>query len=126
MNFLPWATDRHGSEPLPFLLVLVLSEGGSHARRSVKKGTARPVSYQHKRRPRSALLVSKVRRVARSAQGGRPKGRKLGKSGREGAKDFLVVGDISDGSVGLTLGQVRSFDARGRTPHVRSKSAAHC
>src|SRR5260370_10067 len=47
----------------------------------------------------------------------------LGESGREGAEDqrsFIVAGDISDYSVGLTLGQARSFDARGRSPHMRS------
>src|SRR6267378_6230388 len=47
----------------------------------------------------------------------------LGESGHDGAEDqrsFIVAGDISDYSVGLTLGQVRSFDARGRSPHVRS------
>jgi len=93
-----------------------------------KRGPSGPVSYQHKRRPRSTLLVSKVQRLARTAQGGRQKGRKLGESGREGVegrRGFIVADrhrytDIEDYLVGLTLGQVRSFDARGRSPHVRS------
>src|SRR5258706_6489439 len=93
-----------------------------------KRGPSGPVSYQHKRRPRSTLLVSKVLRLARTAQGGRQKCRKLGESGREGVegrRGFIVVDrhrytDIEDYLVGLTLGQVRSFDARVRSPHVRS------
>src|SRR5262249_43404931 len=77
---------RGTSEPLPFPHVPVLSEGGSHGRQTVKKGTTGPVSYQHERRLRSTLLVSKVRGLARAAQGGRQESRKLGQSGREGAE----------------------------------------
>jgi hypothetical protein len=111
-----------------FPYVAVTSQGANDGRRSVKKGSSGPVPYQHKRRPRSTLLVSEIRRLARTAQGSRQEGWKLGDSGREGAEGwcrFIVVKrhrytDISDCSVGLTLGQVRSFDARGRSPHVRS------
>jgi hypothetical protein len=46
----------------------------------VKKGSSGTVSYQRKRRPRSTLLVSKIPRLARTAQGSRQEGWKLGET----------------------------------------------
>jgi hypothetical protein len=46
----------------------------------VKKGSSGTVSYQRKRRPRSTLLVSKIRRLARTAQGSRQEGWKFGQT----------------------------------------------
>src|SRR5262249_51830378 len=71
------------TEPLPFSQVLVLSKGGSHARRSVKKGVTGSVLQ---------LLVQKVRCVAQ-AQGA------VGKVGNS-AK---AVGEGAEGSVGASV-----------------------
>src|SRR2546428_5383788 len=107
----------------PFPHVPVLSKGGSHGRQTVKTGATGPVSYQHKRRLRSTLLVSEVRRLARAAQSGRQESGKLGQSGREGAegqRSFIVAHDISDRLVGTQILM------HGSLPECAFKSAAHC